>query len=264
MLEAVILFLQTMAMAAPGFFRLGRLHLPVYGVFAAAGLIAALWLSQRTAARVGLDPDKVWDAGMFVAVAAFVVSRLLLVVFDFRSFLRFPVLVLSLPSLTYAGMVLTGFATWYSLRWRGLPWRSVLDAWAPCAAVLAAVLSVGHFVEGTDAGMPTRLPWGLRTAGDTVLGRVHPVQLYQAAVAVALSVWFWRMLRRRRFPGQVGAAALLWGGLVAFLLDFLRQPVESFGAAWLDPGQFVALASFGLGSTWFWLMMRDSELRTHA
>ena len=233
--------------AAPGFFRMGRLHLPVYGVFAAAGLIAALSLSQRTARRVGLDPDKVWDAGMFVAVAAFMVSRLLLVLFDFRSFLRYPVLVLSLPSLTYTGMLLTGIATWYSLRWRGLPWRSVLDAWAPCAAVLAAVLSLGHFVEGTDAGMPTSLPWGVVTAGDSVLGRVHPVQLYETAVALGLGVWFWRLLAKRRYPGQVAAQALLWGGLAAFLLDFLRQPVDTYGGLPLDPGQFVALLAMFAG-----------------
>ena len=239
--------LHALALAAPGFFRLGRLRLPVYGVFAAVGLIAALALSQRAARRVGLDPDKVWDAGMFAAVAAFVASRFLLVAFDFRSFLRFPVLVLSLPSLTYAGMLLTGFATCYYLRAKGLPWRSVLDAWAPCAAVLAAVLSLGHLVEGTDAGMPTSLPWGMRTAGDSVLGRVHPVQLYEVVLALALGAALWRLLVRRRFAGEVAAAALMWGGLGAFALDFVRQPVDTFGAAWLDPGQVVALGSLAAG-----------------
>ena len=256
--------LPTLALAAPGFFRLGHVRLPVYGVFAAAGLIAALAMSRRAARRVGLDPDRVWDAGMFIAVAAFVASRVLLVAFDFRSFLRFPVLMLSLPSLTYAGMLLTAVATRFYLRWKQLPWRSTLDAWAPCAAVLAAVLSVGHFVEGTDAGLPTRLPWGMVTAGDSVLGRVHPVQLYEAAIAAALGIWFWRLLPHRRYPGQVAAQALTWGGLAAFLLDFLRQPHESFGSAWLDPGQFVALALAAAGAAVWTLNSKtdNSQLTT--
>ena len=166
-------------------------------------------------------------------------------------------LVLSLPSLTYAGMLLTGFATWYSLRARGLPWRSVLDAWVPCAALLAAVMSVGHFVEGTDAGMPTRLPWGLRTAGDSVLGPVHPVQLYEAALALALGLWFWRLLPRRRYAGQVAAQALVWGGLGAFLLDFLRQPVDTYGLGSLEAGQVVALALMAIGLLLWWRPSRD-------
>jgi hypothetical protein len=125
--------------------------------------------------------------------------------------------------------------------------RDVLDAWAPCAALLAALLSVAHFVEGTDAGMPTSLPWGVVTPGDTVLGRVHPVQIYATVVALGLCLVLFRMLPRRKFAGQVAGVALMGGGAAAFLLDMLQQPVESSGDAWLDPGQFVALAAMLAG-----------------
>ena len=109
-------------------------------------------------------------------------------------------------------------------------------------------MSIAHFVEGTDAGMPTRLPWAVITSGDTVLGRVHPVQIYAATIALALCIVLFRRLPRRKFAGQVAALALITGGLAAFLLDMLQQPVESSGDALLDPGQFVALAAMLAGA----------------
>jgi phosphatidylglycerol:prolipoprotein diacylglycerol transferase len=255
----MMFLLQAPAMFIPGFVRVGGVHVPVYGIFAALGLIAALWLSQRTALKVGLSANALWDAGVFAVIAAFVASRALLVAFDLRAFLKFPLLVLALPSLTYGGMVLTGLIVWGWLRWKRMPVRDALDAWAPCGALLAAVLSVAHFVEGTDAGMPTSLPWGILTPGDTVLGRVHPVQIYAAVVAFVLCLVLSRMLSRRKFSGQVAAVALMGGGAAAFLLDMLQQPVESSGDALLDPGQFVALAAMLAGG---WVFTIGSRLNS--
>ena len=231
--------------------------MPVYGIFAAAGLIAALWFSQRTAQRVGLSPDKLWDAGVVAVIAAFVASRVLLVVSDLPSFLKYPLLVLALPSLTYGGMLLTGLLVYAWLRWKRMPVLDVLDAWVPCGALLAAVLSIAHFVEGTDAGMPTSLPWGVVTPGDTVLGRVHPVEIYAAIASLALCGFLMRMLRRRAFAGQVASLALVIGGALAFLLDMLRQPNKSYGTALLDPGQIVALAAILTGTLLFMYASRN-------
>jgi len=252
----MVFFLQATALIVPGFIRVGGAHVPVYGIFAALGLVAALWLSQLTAKLVGLPPEKLWDAGVFAVIAAFVVSRALLIAFDLRAFLRYPLLVLALPSLTYGGMVLTALMVWGWLRWKRLPVLDVLDAWAPCAAVLAAILSIAHFIEGTDAGMPTGLPWGVVTPGDTVLGRVHPVQIYAAIVAAGLCIVLLRRLSRRKFAGEVAALAMVIGGALTFLLDMLSQPVETSGETFLDPGQFVALAAILAGG---WMLTFGSR-----
>jgi phosphatidylglycerol:prolipoprotein diacylglycerol transferase len=238
----------------PGVIRVGHTRISVFGFFAAAGLIAAIWLSQRTAPLAGVSAQKLWDAGVFLVFSAFVLSRLLLIVQDFAAFLRYPLIVLSLPSLTYGGMALTAIATCIYLRMKKLPLLATLDAWSPCAALLASVLALAHFVEGTDAGMPTRLPWGVVTPGDTVLGRVHPVQIYGMAGALLLMAWLLRVLARPHATGSVGAAALLYGGIASFLLAMLTQPSETQGNALLDPGQYIALASAAAGA---WLFSRQ-------
>jgi len=180
--------------------------------------------------------------------AAFVASRVLLVAENWRAFLRFPVLVLALPSLSYGGVALTLVLVLLYLRWKKLPVLDVMDAWAPCGALLAAVLSLGHFVEGTDAGMPTRVFWGVVTPGDSVLGKVHPVEIYAMVAALGMCDFLLIRLKRRTRVGEVAGLALVVGGVISFLLDMLRQPVDAFSGDWLDVGQWVALGCVVIGA----------------
>jgi phosphatidylglycerol---prolipoprotein diacylglyceryl transferase len=201
MLDEVSIFFQAAMILVPGQLRLGPMRLSGYGLCAAVGLMAALWLTQRTARLVGLAAERVWDASLFAVMAAFVVSRVLLIAGEPRAFARYPVLVLGLPSFTDAGMALTALAVLAYLRWKRLPLLRLLDAWAPCAAVLAAALSVGRFVEGTSEGMPTRLPWGTVAPGSSGLVRLQPVGIYAAVASlVLLGVLLW-VLERGRTSG---------------------------------------------------------------
>jgi phosphatidylglycerol:prolipoprotein diacylglycerol transferase len=254
MLEEVSEFLRSTMILQPamllvrGVLRVGRLRLPVYGLCAAVGLIAALWLSQKTARLVGLAAEQVWDAGWFAVAAAFVISRLLLIAGDVHGFLRLPLVMLALPSFTYGGMVLTALAIVVYLGWKRLPMLRVLDAWAPCAAVVAGALSLGRFFEGTDQGMPTSLPWGPVVPGSAGLMHLHPVQMYAALAAVVLLVVLMLMLQRRLRAGVVAGVAMVAGGAVTFLLDMMTQPFESGGHAWLDPAQWIALGALVAGT----------------
>jgi phosphatidylglycerol---prolipoprotein diacylglyceryl transferase len=231
----------------PGIVRVGHIRVSVFGFIAAVGLIAAIWLSQYTARPAGVAPQKLWDAGIFIVLAAFVLSRILLIAQDPSAFLHYPLLVISLPSLTYTGIALTAIATLLYLRLVKLPLLATLDAWTPPAALLSAVLCLAHFIEGTDAGLPTTLPWGVLTPGDTILGRVHPVQIYLLLAATLIGLDAYRLLKRPHSTGLVAARALLVGGIAFYLLDMLAQPADTNGAALLDPGQYIALGGVAIG-----------------
>ncbi len=242
----VSVFFQTATVLVPRVLRVGPVRLPMYGVCAAVGLIAALWLSLKTARLVGLAAEQLWDAGLFAVMAAFVISRLLLIAGDVHAFLRAPVALLALPSFTYGGMLLTAAAVVAYLRWKRLPVLKVLDAWAPCAAVLAGMLSLGGFFEGSEAGMPTRLPWGMVTPESAGL-RVHPVAVYGVIAWVVLVAVLMGLLMRKMRDGMVAGVALAAGGAVGFLLDMVTQPVEMRGSAWLDPAQWLAVGAMLVG-----------------
>ena len=199
----------------PNLLHLGHLTLPTFGVLAAAGLMLALAVSQRTALLTGIDPDQLWDAGLFAILAAFLCSRLLLVVEHFASFHAYPLLLLAVPSLTPSGLLLTAVSTYLWLRWKHLSVLSALDAWAPCAALVWAFLALGHFAEGSDPGMPMH-------RGTAQL--LYPVALCACAAALLLFLAAYAWLRRAPRPGQTAALTAMVAGTAQFLLSFLRQP----------------------------------------
>ena len=236
----------------------GHLLLPTFGVLAAVGLMAALTLSLRTAATVGLVPDKLWNAGLFTLLSAFALSRLLLIIANPHSFIAYPILLLMVPSLTPGGILLTIFATAIYLRLRSLPLLDTLDAWSPCATLIWAFLALGHFAEGTDAGLPTTLPWSMPIPPGTT--RLHPVALYAAIAASLLTVILLRQLPHRRHPGDIFALALATSGTAQFLLTFFRQPFPD--SSLLDPIQWIALGMIALAG--LVLLLQPRKLVTHA
>ena len=224
----------------PTLLHIGHLYLPTFGLLAALGLAAAIYLSLRTAALAGVSPDGVWNAGLFAVLAAFAASRVLLVVSNFRSFLSAPILLLMVPSLTGLGLLLAMVAVMVYLRWKRLPLLRVLDAWAAPAALVWAFLAMGHLAEGSDPGLPTRL--GLRTS---LAGyREQPVALYAALLALGLTAGLYVLLQRRWPAGWVAGVGLVLVGVVQFGLTFLRMPYvyePGSAMAWLDPVQWVAV-----------------------
>jgi phosphatidylglycerol:prolipoprotein diacylglycerol transferase len=215
------------------FLSLGRLHIPVYGLFAAAGLMCAMALGLRTARLARVDRDALWDTWLVAVISAFVLSRALLVGENLRLFLHQPLLVLELPSLNHPGEFMTAVITLLYLKRRQMPLLNVLDAVAPSVALLWASLSLGTFAEGTREGMPASIPWAIAS----LFGRVHPVEIYAAIADTLLCGLLLWVLRRARMPGQTGAWGLALGGLILFVLQFFRLPVVLYSTSPLDGDQ---------------------------
>jgi len=221
----------------PNLIHIGHVTLPTFGALAAIGLMLAITLSQRTARLCHIDPDKLWDAGLFAILAAFLLSRALLVATHFAAFRQYPILLLAVPSLTPMGLVLTGLATFLWLHFKRIPILPALDAWAPCATLVWAFLALGHFFEGGDPGLPSRLPWAIPMPGEST--PLHPVAIYAAIVALILTAT----------SRKLGAArTLIAAGAAQFLLSFLRQPGEPTIDG-LDALELVALGMILAGCT---------------
>jgi len=232
------------------FANLEALHIPAYAAIAIAGLLAALWLSLRTAPLCKLPPEQLWDAGVFAIAAAFVLSRLLglalFVVIEHGQLTLSLRDVLSFSSISYLSLLVTAVPVVLWLRWKHLPLLRVMDAWAPCAALLWSALSLADAAAGTGGGLPTSLLWGVRAAGSGT--RVHPVALYSAATALALCGLLLALLRQGREPGRVAAIAFLGSGTALFLLDMLRVPEQPLSHNLLDVTQWIALAAIVFGA----------------
>ncbi len=227
------------------------MRLSPYGACAAAGVMLSMALAGRSARRVRVPPEATWDTGFFAIACCFVASRLLLILSDPKAFAQFPVLVLSLPSLTIAGIALAAVAVGVYVWRKRLPALALMDAFAPSGALLAAFLELGHWLDGSEIGMPV-----LRGKDHAVVG-FRPVSVYGVVLSLVLLVVLWRALRTERKQGRVAASGLILGGLAAFGLDTLTVPAELFSDLPLEPGQMVALGAM-LGGAVLWTLAREA------
>ena len=218
----------------PRLLTLGPVSLPTYGVFAAVALIAGLALAMRTAARLRVAPDAMWNLGLIAIFTAVLGSKLLLISGHWHDFFAYPLLMLSISLPRTVDSVLTQiglglFAGLLYMTLKRMPWLDTFDAAAPAWALGQAILALGCFFAGCDYGRPTSLPWGVvfhsRWAAlwnTTPLNtRLQPVQLYLFAVQAALCLLLLWWLPKRRQPGELAGAWMLASGLAGYFLDFL-------------------------------------------
>lgn len=167
----------------------------------------------------------------------------------------------------YGGLALAGAIGFAMCRWFGEDPLVVADAAAPALGLGIAVIRVGCFLAGCCFGVSTDLPWGVTypvgsgahlhqmARTHPLLGLiggpqpVHPLPLYEVAIALAgaaLADW---VRRRSAPPGAAMAALLAWYSAWRLLLHPLRAPPPTpTSPEWLYPAVYLAAAVAALAA----------------
>jgi phosphatidylglycerol---prolipoprotein diacylglyceryl transferase len=221
----------------PLLFHIGAMVVPSYGAAAAAGVLLALFLAQRTARISGLNPGHVWNLCVVALFTALVAQRLLLVVMNLRNLRRHPSWLLTLamvhhPLLAAAG-ALVGLATAavYARR-QWLPLRATADVLAAPLALGLAFEQLGTLLAGSGYGTETSVRWAVTYThplaaiwSGTPLGiPLHPVQAYAALAFLTLSIFLlvWQPVIGQ--PGDLAGLWLLGTGMIVYVTELWRDP----------------------------------------
>jgi phosphatidylglycerol:prolipoprotein diacylglycerol transferase len=225
-----------------------------YGVLVVLGMAVAIAVAARRAPRYGVQPFDELALGLLCACGGVAGAWLLYVLINLHRFLADPSGFLRSPGMVFYGGFLgaAAAATWYVRRYR-LPFGAMADAGAPALALGHAVGRVGCFLGGCCYGRPTRSALGVvftdpRAAAThlcSVAGPIHPVQLYEAAGLVMLSLSLALASRplRRQPPGTLFAVYILGYALLRLGTEHFRgdsdERVVFFGV--LATSQLIAL-----------------------
>ena len=68
----------------------GPITVYTYGVLLAAAYLFGLQLARARAKARGLDANRILDLGIYIIISALIGAKLLLLVTDFRTFIRLP------------------------------------------------------------------------------------------------------------------------------------------------------------------------------
>jgi phosphatidylglycerol---prolipoprotein diacylglyceryl transferase len=214
--------------------------LHTFGVFLAAAYLVALWWLLRSSKREGLRGESVAGLGLWIIIGAIIGAKALMVVRFYPEYLANPADLWSLTTLQSAGDFYGGFigailaALIYFKRHPELPAWETADVSAPAIALGQAIGRIGCFMAGDDYGRPTNLPWAVAfkhpdaaDIGGAPLGiPLHPVQLYESLICLALFFFLVRLARNKRFEGEIILAYTCLYALARYFLEFLRGDAD--------------------------------------
>ncbi len=178
----------------------GPFALPVPGLTLLIGIWGGLWLAEKEAARLRLNPEAVYNLASMGLVAGLIGARLAYTARYLGAYAADPLSVFSLNPATLAptegaltGLVAAGL---YGAR-RKLPLRLTLDALAPGVAVMGVAVAVAHVASGDAFGAAARLPWSVYLWNEYR----HPSQVYELIAALGVLGIGWRVRERGPFAG---------------------------------------------------------------
>jgi phosphatidylglycerol:prolipoprotein diacylglycerol transferase len=219
----------------PELFRIGTFPINTYGVLLAIGLMLALFAASKLAARDGLPRERIYDLGLWTIIGGLIGSKILMF------FVEDNVNIFSLDFLRSGGVYYGGFlgglvALVFLIQFYKLPFWKVADAFAPGVALGQFFGRQGCFSAGCCWGKPTNLPWGVHftEAGHENTGvpvidaaggalHLHPTQLYESFVMLAVFAVLVFLHRRKRFDGQVLIGYMILYPIVRFTIEFFRD-----------------------------------------
>ncbi len=259
--------------------------LPIYGygTMLCLAVIVGRLLALRLARRAGLDGALVSRCIAWALVAALVGARLLYVVTNPSQFGRFvDTLAWWKGGVVAYGGFLGGFlATALFCRIHRIRLLTWADCAAPALCLGLMVTRVGCLLGGCDFGRPWDGPWSVQfPAGSPAFQEqvregllppdaprslpVHPTQVYESLVGLALLLMTIAVRRHRKTEGQVFLAVVVGYAVLRGALEVLRGDADRGGLGPLSTSQWIALVTFLCGAALLWIQSRRSRRLTQA
>ena len=219
-----------------------------YGFLLLIGFLSALFTAQRRAARVGVDPNLLFDMAFWVLVCGIVGARVWYVTqyFD-QEFadkqglqLAFALVNLSKGGIVLYGSLLGGAAAFFWFCWRHkLSALKLADIAMPSVFVGVGFGRLGCLMNGCCYGDRCEQPWGIvfpehsvpwqelvqrgfLDSSATATFALHPTQIYSSINAFLLAWLLAAYFPRRRHTGEVFALGCVLYPITRFIIEFLR------------------------------------------
>jgi prolipoprotein diacylglyceryltransferase len=244
----------------PVLFSFGNFTLPTMNLFYVVAFLLTGYVFWRRGKEEHYAEDELFDGFLLALIWGIVWSRIGFVVAHFNIFGIHPMKWIDI--FTYPGVLpMVGFmmSAWFLFKYaQRNKWNAfeILDFSALAASVGFIVLWLGAFLDGTNVGIPTKLPWGI-TFPD-VFDKRHPAQIYGMILYILLFVFLsWAESRYRTFnwyrdkkhsaqTGFLFCMFCIFFGLFGILLALVTSPQIRVFDVSLDIPIRIMILLFGL------------------
>lgn len=231
----------------PFLIHLGSFTITGYGIMMMVAFLLSGWLYARELERTERDPGLAWDAVVAAVVGGIVGAKIYYAILVGDTSALF-----SRGGLVWYGGFAGGvLGVCLLLWWRKQSIAIQSDLVAPALAAGYAVGRIGCFLVGDDYGLPTTVPWavafpqgsppttarvmeqefGVVLPPGTPPGQVltvHPTQLYEVAIALAIFVLLWKSRRHVHREGWLFGIFLALMGMERIFVEIFRAKDDRF------------------------------------
>jgi phosphatidylglycerol:prolipoprotein diacylglycerol transferase len=222
----------------------GGIPIYTYGVLVAIGVLLGLWYARHYAAHAGIDPERVWNLGIYMVLAGLVGAKAWYILSNAAYYLRHTNEVFAFATLQSGGTFYGGLfgalliAIVYAY-FNRMPALGLVDSYAAGLPLGHAIGRLGCFAAGCCYGKPTWLPWAVtftnpraaELVGTPLNVPLHPTQLYESGAELLNFLFLIWLARRQRFRGEIFAAFIILYGFERGMIEFVRG----------DPGRTLLL-----------------------
>jgi phosphatidylglycerol:prolipoprotein diacylglycerol transferase len=234
-------------------FAIGTKDIYWYGIIIALGFLLGVTCSSRQSERYGIKQDDLLDMLFFAAPIGIICARIYYVVF-YLSLYTNPdgsfnwgeaVAIWDGGIAIYGGIIGSVLTCLIFCLIKRISFPSMADSCSFGLFIGQILGRWGNFVNQEAYGSACTAPWrmGLTLNNGTYI-EVHPTFLYESLWnLVGLSILFFVLRKRRKFPGMLFTFYLMWYGLGRFWIEGLRTDSLYLFNTGIRVSQMVALVT---------------------
>ncbi len=241
--------------------------------------MAGLWTASRRAMRNGFAPETILDMGPWLMVGTIAGARVWYCIAYWDDLIKDAAFYHNSPAVEvfmvqHAGLVFYGGLIGASLtcilycRWKNLALWKVADALAPSIALGSAFGRIGCLMNGCCYGKPCVAPWAIKylsirfpISHPSFPWPVHPVEIYDSLLNLALYGFLAWCYRRKKFDGQVFAIYLMCYAATRSFVEVFRGDYtpEHLFHGWVTPAQLTSIVGVIIGGLLLWKLPRGGR-----
>ena len=225
-----------------------------YGIIIALGLVLAIVVCMRLAEKAGITQDTILDVVIYGVPSAIICARLYYVIFKWEDYRNN---ILDVFKIWEGGIAIYGaiigaiISTLVYCKVKKIKFFSVADVCTPGLLIGQAVGRWGNFVNREAFGAPASgsVLWRMRLYADNTLKtfvEVHPTFLYESLWNAGVLILALKVLKNKKFDGQVFWFYILMYGLGRLWIEAMRT--DSLYLGGIKISQAVALLSAVVGT----------------
>ena len=200
----------------------GNIVIRSWGVMVVIGIIVAVFLSMREAAKRNVDPEHIIDLAIILVITGVIGARVVYVLTNFNEYRNNIGMAFSIKTggLAWPGAFLFALvATILFVRWRKLSFWLIADILAPYLALGYSIGRIGCFLNGCCFGKVTYQAWWMVY----MLGAYrYPTQLYSSLASFFIFLFLVTRTSWYQFPGKRFLVYIILYAIYRFIVEFYR------------------------------------------